>query len=69
MKTSNVDGLKLCQKLKANKEYKSIPIILISALVKEKEKEEILEKTNADDIIIKPIDKLADLDIILKKIK
>ncbi|MFW9828333.1 MAG: PleD family two-component system response regulator [Candidatus Thorarchaeota archaeon] len=69
LKTSNIDGLKLCQKLKASKEYKLIPIILISALVTEKEKKEILEKTNADDIIIKPIDKLADLDLILKKIK
>ena len=68
LKTSNIDGLKLCQKLKANKEYKSIPIVLISALVTEKEKKEILEKTNADDIIIKPIDKLSDLDVILEKI-
>ena len=46
--------------------YNAIPIILISAVVSEKEKKEILTVTEADDIIIKPIDKLADLDVILK---
>jgi len=37
--------------------------------VSEKEKKEILSITEADDIIIKPIDKLADLDVILKYLK
>jgi len=66
LKTSNIDGVKLCQMLKAKMLYKAIPIILISAVVTEKEKEEILSITEADDIIIKPIDKLADLDVLLK---
>ena len=66
LKTSNIDGVKLCQMLKAKMPYKAIPIILISAVVSEKEKKEILSITEADDIIIKPIDKLADLDILLK---
>jgi len=66
LKTSNIDGVKLCQMLKAKILYKAIPIILISAVVTEKEKEEIISITEADDIIIKPIDKLADLDVLLK---
>ena len=52
--------------LKSKDLYKAIPIILISAVVSEKEKKEILTITEADDIIIKPIDKLADLNILLK---
>jgi len=66
LKTSNIDGAKFCQMLKSKMLYKAIPIILISALISEKEKKEILTITEADDIIIKPIDKLADLDILLK---
>jgi CheY-like chemotaxis protein len=66
LKTSNIDGIKLCQILKSKMLYKAIPIILISAVVSEKEKKEILTITEAEDIIIKPIDKLADLDVLLK---
>ena len=69
LKTSNINGVKLCQMLKSKEEYKTIPIILISAVVSEKEKKDILIITGADDIIIKPIEKLADLDILLKYLK
>ena len=69
LRTSNIDGAKLCQMLKSKMLYKAIPIILISAVVSEKEKKEILTITEAEDIIIKPIDKLADLDVILKYLK
>jgi response regulator RpfG family c-di-GMP phosphodiesterase len=55
--------------LKSNNHYNSIPIILISAVFSEKEKEEILTKTGADDIIFKPIDKLEDLDVLFKYLK
>lgn len=66
LKTSNINGDKLCQMLKSKTLYSSIPIILISAVVSENEKKEILTTCSADDIIIKPIDKLADLDVLLK---
>ena len=69
LKTSNINGDKLCQMLKSKPQYSTIPIILISAVVSEKEKGEILTSTGADDIIIKPIDKLADLDVLFKYIK
>jgi len=69
LRTSNIDGAKLCQMLKSKEFYKAIPIILISAVVSKKEKKEILKTTEADDIIIKPIDKLADLDVLLKYLK
>jgi len=69
LRTSNIDGAKLCQMLKSKELYKAIPIILISAVVSKKEKKEILKITEADDIIIKPIDKLADLDVLLKYLK
>ncbi len=66
LKTSNINGDKLCQMIKSKEQYSLIPIILISAVVSEKEKEDILSSTGADDIIIKPIDKLADLDVLIK---
>ncbi len=69
LKTSNINGDKLCQMLKSNNHYNSIPIILISAVFSEKDKEEILTKTGADDIIFKPIDKLKDLDVLFKYLK
>jgi len=55
--------------LKSSIQYNSIPIILISAAFSEKEKEVILTQTGADDIIFKPIDRLKDLDVILKYLK
>jgi len=42
LRTSNIDGAKLCQMLKSKEFYKAIPIILISAVVSKKEKLEIL---------------------------
>ncbi len=69
LKTSNINGDKLCQILKSNAQYNSIPIILLSAIYSEKEKEAVLTSTGADDIIFKPIDKLKDLDILFKYLK
>ncbi len=69
LRTSNIDGAKLCQMLKSKILYKTIPIILISAVVSETERKNILTITQADDIIMKPIDKLADLDVLLKYVK
>jgi len=69
LKTSNINGDKLCQMLKSKSQYNTIPIILISAVISEIEKKEILRYTGADDIIIKPIDKLADLDVLFKYLK
>jgi CheY-like chemotaxis protein len=69
LKTSKINGDKFCQIVKAKEEYNSIPIILISAVVSKKDKENILNKTGADDIIIKPIDKLTDLHILFKSLK
>ncbi|MFX0181366.1 MAG: PleD family two-component system response regulator [Candidatus Hodarchaeota archaeon] len=69
LKTSNINGDKLCQMLKSKPQYNTIPIILISAVISEIEKREILTSTGADDIIIKPIDKLADLDVLFKYVK
>ena len=69
LKTSNLNGDKLCQMLKSNPQCSSIPIILISAVFSEKEKEEILASTGADDIIFKPIDKLKELDLLFKYLK
>jgi CheY-like chemotaxis protein len=69
LKTSKINGDKFCQILKSNGEYSSIPIILISAVVSKKDKENILNNTRADDIIIKPIEKLTDLHILFKFLK
>ena len=69
LKTSTINGENLCQMLKSNAQYNSIPIILISAVFAEKEKEQILRSTGADDIIFKPIDKLKELDVLFKYLK
>ncbi|MFX1428251.1 MAG: PleD family two-component system response regulator [Promethearchaeota archaeon] len=69
LKTSKINGDKLCQIIKSHGEYRSIPLILISAVVSKNKKQEILTKTGAEDIIIKPIDKLADLNVLLKYVK
>jgi len=69
LKTSNINGDKLCKMLKSNTQYNSIPIILISAAFSEKEKKDVLTSTGADDIIFKPIDKLKDLDVLFKYLK
>ena len=69
LKTSKLNGDQFCRILKSNGEYKSIPIILISALITESEKDEILENTLANDVIMKPIEKLRDLDVLFKYVK
>jgi CheY-like chemotaxis protein len=69
LKSSNIDGIKFCQILKSKKTFENIPIILISAIVSKKERKNILTATKAEHIIIKPIEKLADLNIVLKFLK
>jgi CheY-like chemotaxis protein len=69
LKTSKINGDKLCKMLKSKEFFSNIPIILITATISEKEKVELLTSTGADDIIIKPINKLADLDMILTNLK
>ncbi len=69
LKTSNINGDKFCQIIKAKSEYRSIPMILISAIVSKDKKQDILTKTGAEDIIIKPIDRLTDLHILFKYLK
>jgi len=69
LKTSKINGDKLCKRLKSKKEYINIPIILMSAIISVNNKRNILEKTGAEDIIIKPINKLADLELLFQYLK
>jgi len=69
LKTSSINGDKFCQILKSKSQYDSIPVILISAGFSEKEKQEVLASTGADEIIFKPIDKLSELDVLFKYLK
>ena len=69
LKTSNINGDKLCQTLKSSTSYDSIPVILISATFSEKEKAEVLKSTGADEIIFKPIDNLKELNVLFKYLK
>jgi response regulator RpfG family c-di-GMP phosphodiesterase len=55
--------------LKSKAEYSSIPVVLISAAFTEKEKQEVLDRTRADEIIFKPIDRLKELDVLFKYLK
>ena len=69
LKTSSINGDKFCQILKTKAQYDSIPVILMSAAFSEKEKQEVLASTKADEIIFKPIDKLSELDVLFKYLK
>jgi CheY-like chemotaxis protein len=69
LKTSSIQGDELCRLIKSNEEYRRVPVVLISALISKIQRHEILETTGANNIIIKPIEKLADLDIIFKYLK
>jgi len=69
LKTSGINGDKLCQMIKSNEEYRKVKVILISALVSKDKKLELLKSTGADDIIVKPIEKLADLEILFRYLK
>ena len=69
LKTCNINGDCLCQIIKSRKEYKTIPIILISTSNSDEEKQDILARTNADDIISKPVNSLSDLNVIFDYIK
>jgi len=69
LKTSKINGDKLCKMLKSKEQYVNIPIVLMTATISERGKKELIKNSGADDIIIKPINKLADLDLILTKLK
>lgn len=59
-----MDGYKVCRMLKFDKKYKSIPIILFTALVQESDKE-MGSQVGADAYIIKPFEP----QVLLSKIK
>ncbi|MBD3214312.1 MAG: response regulator [Candidatus Lokiarchaeota archaeon] len=65
LKTSNLQGKEFCKYVKTKEEYKDIQVVIMSAYVSKLGKYNILSETLADEIIIKPIRKLADLDGIL----
>ncbi|MFX1567379.1 MAG: PleD family two-component system response regulator [Promethearchaeota archaeon] len=69
LKTSNINGDRLCQMLKSSSQYNSIPIVLISAVFFNNTKEQILTETGADEVIFKPIDRLKDLNVLFKYFK
>ena len=50
-----IDGFEVCRRLKQNKNTKSIPIILVTALNK-KEHHQIAMESGADDFLSKPVD-------------
>ena len=59
-----IDGYKVCRMLKFDKNYKSIPIILLTALA-QKSDEEMGSQVGADAYIIKPFEP----QMLLSKIK
>lgn len=66
LKTSKLQGIELCKYLKDHPKYSSIPVIIMTAVISKLQKEKLLKETGAEHIIIKPINELADLDIILE---
>ena len=52
----DISGLKMCRILKGDKETKKIPILILTALADKETKIESFE-SEADDFLVKPIDK------------
>ncbi len=59
-----INGYEVCRMLKFDDEYKDIPIIVLSSLSLQEEREKAF-KSGADEYFIKPF----DLDLLLVKIK
>jgi len=56
---SGIDGRKICKKLKADKEFKNIPIIIVSA---SREIKKLAKEAGANDFLAKPF----EMDELLK---
>lgn len=69
LKTSQMNGVRLCKYIKSNRAFREIPIIIITALSKKKEREELKMKLGVKEVILKPINSLADLDIVIDYIQ
>lgn len=65
LKTSKIQGQDFCKHIKSNINYRDIPVIVMSAHISKLNKRRFLIDTKSDDLIIKPISKLADLDIVI----
>lgn len=59
-----VDGFEVCRMLKFDDNFKDLPIIMLSALDQQQDREKAIE-AGADEYFIKPF----DLDLLLTKIK
>ena len=67
----NISGIELCRRLRTQKKYNNIPIIMITALGEETDKIRGLE-TGADDYITKPFsfpELIARIDAVLRRSK
>ncbi|MBF0264191.1 MAG: response regulator [Gammaproteobacteria bacterium] len=62
-----IDGYQVCQKLKSDKAYQDIPIIMVTAYAREKEKNKALE-IGANDYLTKPFKYESLMEIIKKYI-
>jgi len=59
-----INGYEVCQMLKFDEKYKDLPIIILSALDQQEEREKAV-KSGADAYFIKPF----DLDLLITKVK
>ncbi|MHA1282831.1 MAG: response regulator [Promethearchaeota archaeon] len=69
LKTSQINGDQLCKLVKSDKDLKEISVVLISAFISKQEIAHLKKELDVDDIILKPIKKLADLDRVLEFLK
>ncbi|MFO8053324.1 MAG: response regulator [Candidatus Omnitrophota bacterium] len=60
----NVDGFEVCRMLKFDDDFKDLPVIVLSALDQQQDREKAVE-AGADEYFIKPF----DLSLLLTKIK
>ena len=64
--TSRMNGDQLCKIIKTREEYKHKPIHIITAMITEKQSEDLKKRSGAESVIMKPIRSLSELDVIIK---
>ncbi len=54
IKLADVSGIDICKEIKADKELKDIPVIVVTALSSEEDKKNIVAESGCDNYIAKP---------------
>ena len=54
IKMPDISGVEICKSLKADDELKNVPVIVVTSLSSDEDKEQIVKETGCDNYIAKP---------------